>query len=31
VSGDMVVLMAFGPGRWSIDARLFGDTPVARP
>jgi putative oxidoreductase len=31
ICGGMLVLMAFGPGRWSLDARLFGDTPVARP
>lgn len=30
IAGGMLALMAFGPGRWSIDARLFGDTPDGR-
>lgn len=27
IAGGLVVLMAFGPGAWSIDARLLGDRP----
>ena len=27
IAGGMLVLMAFGPGAWSIDAKVFNDRP----